>query len=352
MQFQYPKICFSLVGNLQPRTKDILTRRFGLHGGEPETLDAIGKNHSLTRERVRQIAEDGMSRVRETARQPKYEAMLAPVFQRVERALEEAGHVKREDLLIELLRARDAINHIIFLLTIGDQFAKYRETEDLRPFWTCRQEVHEKVPALVKALVGHFEKRQAPSPQEEIRPAYRDTIVKEHGMDETVPDLVSLLEISKHIVQGYDGKWGLKWWAQVNPRGMRDKAYLVLKNAGSPLHFLDVAGRIRELQRSFPQGKEKQVLPQTVHNELIKDSRFVLVGRGIYGLAEWGYKPGTVKDVIVDLLKEHGSPLCKEDILKKTLERRKVKETTVFLNLQDRGTFVKTEDGSYFVVKA
>ncbi len=351
MPARYQTICFRLINNLQPRTRDVVARRFGLQNGDPQTLDAIGKAHSVTRERVRQIVEDGMAQTRETARLPKHEAVLAPVYEYFERELAKAGYVKREDLLLELLKAQDAIRHVIFLLTLGDQFLYHRETDDVHPFWTCKQKVHEKVPALARALVDHFEKRKLPARREDIHAAYHEAIVKEHGLEDAIPDLISLFEVSKHLVQAYDGKWGLKWWAEVNPRGMKDKAYLVLKNEGKPLHFLEVAKRIKALQTAFPQGKEKAVLPQTVHNELIKDSRFVLVGRGKYALAEWGYKPGTVKDVIVNILKEHGSPLCKEDILKKTLEQRLVKETTVLLNLQDRGTFVRTGQGTYFVAK-
>ena len=46
--------------------------------------------------------------------------------------------------------------------------------------------------------------------------------------------------------------------------------------------------------------------PQTVHNELIKDPRFVLVGRGIYGLSEHGFKPGIAREIISQILKEEG----------------------------------------------
>lgn len=92
--------------------------------------------------------------------------------------------------------------------------------------------------------------------------------------------------------------------------------------------------------------KAKNVLPQTVHNELIKDARFVLVGRGTYALSEWGYKPGTVKDVMVQVLRENGNSMDKEEIIKKTLDQRQVKESTILLNLQDRNHFEKDKGGA------
>ena len=88
-------------------------------------------------------------------------------------------------------------------------------------------------------------------------------------------------------------------------------------------------------------------MPQTVHNELIKDPRFVLVGRGLYALKEWGYEEGQVKDVILKILKEARKPLPKEEILAGVLKQRMVKENTVLLNLNNKKYFLKTPEGKY-----
>jgi hypothetical protein len=90
---------------------------------------------------------------------------------------------------------------------------------------------------------------------------------------------------------------------------------------------------------------EKKVHPQTVHNELIRDKRFVLVGRGTYALREWGYEEGTVKDVILNLLKKAGGFLSREKIYEQVLEKRKVKKATIAVNLADRKFFEKKADG-------
>jgi len=126
-------------------------------------------------------------------------------------------------------------------------------------------------------------------------------------------------------------------WPEINPRGVKDKAYIVFKKIGKPLHFDEVARLI--------EGS----LVQTVHNELIKDPRFVLVGRGIYALEEWGYFPGQVKDVILKILKEEGKPLTKEEILEKVRKQRLVKENTVFLNLSNKKHFLRNSQGKYEV---
>jgi len=152
----------------------------------------------------------------------------------------------------------------------------------------------------------------------------------------TSPNL-SFLEISKKIQKNSEGLFGLREWPEINPKGVKDKAFLVFKKTQKPLHFVQVAQFI------------DSALPQTVHNELIKDPRFVLVGRGIYALKEWGYEQGQVKDVISKILKEARNPLSKEEILEKTLKQRLVKQNTVFLNLSNKKYFFRTGDGRYTI---
>ncbi|HEY4478548.1 MAG TPA: hypothetical protein VI775_01765, partial [Candidatus Paceibacterota bacterium] len=87
----------------------------------------------------------------------------------------------------------------------------------------------------------------------------------------------------------------------------------------------------------------------TTHNELIKDERFVLVGRGLYALAEWGYMSGVVKDVIKKIITKNG-PLTKEDIIDKVLKERYVKDNTILVNLQNQKCFKKDKEGKYHLV--
>jgi hypothetical protein len=115
---------------------------------------------------------------------------------------------------------------------------------------------------------------------------------------------------------------------------------------GKPLHFQQVAIAI---DQSGFRGKKK-AHPQTVHNELIKDGeRFVLVGRGLYALKEWGYTPGTVRDVIEDVLKKEPKGMHKDAIVQAVLARRFVKENTIMLNLQNKSYFKKGENGTYYL---
>jgi DNA-directed RNA polymerase delta subunit len=115
----------------------------------------------------------------------------------------------------------------------------------------------------------------------------------------------------------------------------------VLSKHGQPLHFSDIATRISGLGE-----RKRNVTVQAVHNELIKDPRFVLVGRGIYALAEWGYTPGTVADIIAEVLRQE-SPLHKDEIVKRVLQKRQVKTTTIVLNLQEKDQFIRVSKATY-----
>jgi len=339
--YPYQKISLSLADDLPERTRDIVVRRFGLEGYDPETLEAIGQIHGVTRERVRQIVEDGLAQVRQHIQEGKEQAKMQAIFDLLNEVLESSGYVKRQDLLVEATNPKNDHNHVVFLLHLHDQLYRQKETEHSHAFWVNKKDLWEESPRILQELVSHLEKRNNPATLEELLQEYK----KIHP--ET---FASLLEVSKYILRGYNEKWGLRKWPEVYPKGMRDKAYVVLRDSQKPLHFVEVAQLIEKLQEILIEQKQKQILPQTVHNELIKDPRFVLVGRGTYGLSEWGYKPGTVKDVIVQILKEHGGGLAKEDLIQKTLEQRQVKESTILLNLQDRNSFSKDDQGRYYVL--
>jgi hypothetical protein len=129
----------------------------------------------------------------------------------------------------------------------------------------------------------------------------------------------------------------------VKTKGMRDYAFLVIRKHGSPIHFKEVAQQITQVFK-------KKAHIATTHNELIKDSRFVLVGRGLYALKEWGYIAGVVKDVIRNILEKNG-PLTKEEIIQKVLKERYVKDNTIMVNLQNQKYFRKDKENKYHIVE-
>jgi hypothetical protein len=323
MLFNYAKICQDLIKGLPQRQKEVVSRRFGFKTGQRETLEAIGKDYGITRERVRQIEKDGFSRL-----EPKI-GQIQKTFQYFTGQFKNSGDLKKEDTLLQELGGRKFQPQIYFLLALGPEFERVGESDELYSLWTINQNSLVLAKKVIDSFYDQLKKNNQPLSLKALK--------SPSALSQTA--LLAYLEISKKIQKGADNLFGLKDWPEITPRGVKDKAYLVFKKTKKPLHF----NRVAELIEA--------ALPQTVHNELIRDERFVLVGRGIYALREWGYEPGQVKDVIFKILKKAGKPLAKEEILKEVLQQRLVKENTVLLNLSNKKYFLRASQG-YTVRKA
>ena len=134
---------------------------------------------------------------------------------------------------------------------------------------------------------------------------------------------------------------GLSAWRDINPRTLRDKILYILREVQKPLHYVEISNRISESRFD-----KKVINVQAVHNELIRDEYFVLIGRGIYALREWGYQDGTVVEVIAGILKEKGA-LDREQIITEVLKKRQVKRITILLNLKNKPIFERVGRDAY-----
>lgn len=327
---------------LSPKTKDIFDRRFGVKTGRPasgcpETLEAIGKTLGITRERVRQIEEVGFNFVRKNNKEA-----LDAVYAEFADYFKERGGFKKEENVLEELGGKNQKPYVLFLLTLGDQFSKVCEKKDYHYFWSNISNAQEKVKETLSSLVSQMQKIGKPIPAKDF---YAE-VAEKQGLSEQAT--LSYLEVSKRIQPNKEGVLGLAEWPEIKPRGVKDKAFLVFKKHGKPLHFTKVAELIDKLKYNLP---NKKTYPQTVHNELIKDSRFVLVGRGTYALQEWGYEPGTIKDIIAKILKENKEPVHKDNVVKEVLLQRLVAKNTVLMNLNNKKYFAKDSNDRYFLRK-
>jgi hypothetical protein len=320
--FEYNKICKELLESLPERTKMIIIRRFGLFGNEKETLEFIGKEHGVTRERVRQVERDGIKQIK------KKLGNYSDVFSFFDEELERFGGAKKEESFVDnFLENGDCRNCMIFLLNVSDTILRFSENDETYSLWAKNKEILDLAREVIDEAFAELKKDR------KLKSFFELKIKKD--LTETV--LKSYLEVSKRVICNEEGLYGLNSWPEINPKGIKDRAYLVLKKAGKPLHFRDVAIMLGE-----------KANPQTTHNELIKDSRFVLVGRGVYALSEWGYTPGEVKEVIRGILIKEGA-LHKNDIIVKVEEQRIVKKNTIIQNLSNKKYFIRTPDGKYTV---
>jgi len=336
-QTNYSQIYQKFTKGLSPKTKDIFDRRFGVKIGQPETLEAIGKTFGITRERVRQIEEAGFSHVRKN-----HGAELDSVYANFANYFKQQGGFKREENVLEELGGKSQKPYVLFLLTLGEQFSRVCEKKDYSYFWANMPDAENKVKSTLNELVLKMQKVGKPIPVENF---YAE-IASKQGLSQ--PAILAYLEVSKRIQPSKEGVLGLIEWPEIKPRGVKDKAFLVFKKHGKPLHFTEVAKLIDKFDYNMP---NKKTYPQTVHNELIKDARFVLVGRGTYALSEWGYVPGTIKDIITKVLADKNEPMEKDELVKEVLLQRFVAKNTVLMNLNNKKHFEKDGNDRYFLRK-
>ncbi len=339
LSFSPKSVTAKLLGELPDRSRRVLVDRFGLTPkSESRTLDAIGQEYGITRERIRQIENHGIASVRDS---DSYEEQMS-ALEDLKKAMQTLGSVLSEDVLLSHIAKSDADNnHIVFLLTVGHHFDRAKETADFKTRWHVDGSLAEQVESALTALYESLEPNRL-TPQEEFLDLFAKHL-KQEGVKNRQPEVLERwLLISKRIGKNPLGEWGRLDSPHVRIKNTRDFAYLTLKRHGSPMHFTEVAGGIEKLF-----GRETH--PATTHNELIKDGRFVLVGRGLYALKEWGYEPGVVRDVIRGIIEREG-PLTREEIVDRVKRERYVKDATIAVNLQN-GMFVRQSDGKYSLSK-
>src|SRR3989344_4277049 len=330
----------SLLSCLQERTRDVIERRYGLTGKEAEclTIEAIGQIYDITRERVRQIENFAL----DTIRKSEVYIKNKPAFDELEDYFTRHGGIAKEEIILnELGKDKSTKNQIIFILELGESFVLLKEDDQFHDRWTTNREVADQIHTALEGL------HKSLSYEDLIAEAEMIERFNEH-LRGNIKDYVSgeqtrsWLGLSKNIGSNPIGEWGLADSPNIRTRGVRDYAYLVLRQHGKPLHFTDVAGQIEEMF-------DRNAHVATTHNELIKDDRFVLVGRGMYALSEWGYANGVVREVIKSILKDNG-PMSKEDVIKEVMKQRQVKENTINVNLQNPRYFKKDQKGKYQLV--
>jgi len=338
IQSELSKRVNKVLDNLpKQRLKDVAQRRFGLKDGQRETLEAIGQSYGITRERVRQIESDALKILRASHNL----AVLKPVFDYLNKIFEKHNHLVAEQRLFDYIIGHPDPHPLrsatVIVLTLGKPYKYYSESEKFHPHWVTKENARKKVEKVVDYLIKHLDEKSETHQPETI---LNHLSSKFNNLSKNTA--INALDVSRYIDNNVFGEVGLTHWPEINPRGMRDKAYLVLKKEGTPHHFTDITELINKANFS-----SQKAYPQTVHNELIKDERFVLIGRGIYALVEWGYRPGTVRDVIKQILTERGRPLPKKEIISAVLDQRKVKPSTVTINLQNNPEFEQLEDRRY-----
>jgi len=337
--FKTKQVTKRMLSGLSPRAYEVIVNRFGLtDDAQRKTLEAIGQKYGITRERVRQIENTALSLIRKGESFKNEKA----VFEELKKLINTLGAViSEQDLLNHVSKDKLTQNNIHLYLTLGtNDFTKHKEDEHFKTRWSVDTDVSEQVHKSLKSLFESLSNDEL-VPEGELINRLLDEVkeVSEQYKNEEIAR--RWLSISKKMSKNPLGEWGKSTSSSIKTRGVKDFAFLMMRKHGSPMHFREVA---KAVASTF--GKKCHVA--TCHNELIKDPRFVLVGRGIYALAEWGYKTGVVRDVIKELIKKNG-PMGKDEIVDQVMKERYLKKNTILVNLQNSKYFKKSKNGQYII---
>ena len=320
----FEEAVLTVMEGINQRAIDMIACRFGFYGEEPMTLSQIGNKYGITRERVRQIIQEAINKVKQKAQR---ENLFKKAEEKVKFTVDEKyGIILKEELFKLLIRDDNEANFVNFILHCSEDLEnktdekKLKEVVIVSGFDFARWNY---VRSVVKKIL---EKQKEALKLNYLFEKFSERVNSEFEKEE----FLNLLVVSGELDKNVFNRWGMSEWEEINPKSIRQKAYLVIREVGKPLHFREVADLIYRYKLS-----EKETHPQTVHNELIKDDKFVLVGRGTYALREWGYQQGTVKDVIENILKSSKTPVPQEKIIRKVLSIRNVKEATIIINLNN-----------------
>ncbi len=337
--FKPKQITKKITSHLGERPLDVIMNRFGLNPEDVErkTLEEIGQKYKITRERVRQIEEAALSLIKKS---PAFKTEQS-FFEDLRGVIKSMGSVVVEaELLAHLAKDELTQNHIHFHLTLSDYFKKHRENNHFKTRWSVDDELAEEVHTALHKLYSSLNDSDLVPETEMIKKFFdhMKNVAEDYKNDEIAKRWLSL---SKSIGKNPLGEWGKSESQNVKTRGVKDYAFLVMRKHGSPMHFKEVTDSII---KTF--GRKTHFA--TVHNELIKDNRFVLVGRGLYALSEWGYKTGIARDVIRDILEKEG-PMTKDQVVDKVMKERYFKKNTILVNLLNTKYFKKDKKGFYTV---
>lgn len=349
-QFNPSELVSQFLRFLTSKEESVIRRRFGLGSQQQiETLEEIGTTFHVTRERIRQIENGAIRKLRDLK---EFTLLIDHAQRLITETLAEHGGIMEQHTLFQSVITDEHTGEfnersLMFVMRelLHTKVVELPESDSLRAGWRLVVASTDLVEQIRAQAIAVFTDAGKPMPETELLAAIRKTPWYAANRSRvTDAHVLAAVALAKDITRNPYDEYGLSSWGTVVPRRMSDKIYLVLKKHGKPMHFTQIADAINKI--GFDRRK---AYPPTVHNELILNDQYVLVGRGIYALREWGYKPGVVADVIADILRTAGHPLTRDELVEKVLEQRMVKRNTIHLALTNEARFTKLADGRYVV---
>ena len=334
-----------ILDSLSKKERNVIERRVWLFS-DKETLQNIGSSFSpcITRERVRQIEESWIKKIWRIVKA----TLLTSVQETTNKYLElHWGLISKEkitNILIKELRLEKDVNAWILEVIIQSDFdiKKSKQKLGCKIYFTLPSANKQTIELVHKEALKILKKKKDVMDKTHLYEVIAENLKSNEKLSLTYID--SILDLFDDIVFWEDNLIGLTKWKILNPKTLKDKSIYIMKKEKVPMHFVDISNKITEMLW-------ESIKVNTIHNELIRNSEFVLIGRWIYALKEWGFIPGTVLDVIISILEKKWKPMNTEEITKEVLKTRNVKQTTIYMNLQNKNRIERVWR-NYYQVKA
>ncbi len=320
-----------VLNSLWEKEQNVISRRIWLTW-EKETLQSIGNSFhpNITRERVRQIEDTGIKKMGRIIKATD----LTIIQDNAKEIISlHSWLIVRDKLINNIIRdlsLKAWINAYIIEVVIQADFDLIKSKPRLwaKTYFSVPSIGKKEVDAIYKESLKILKRKKDVMDKETLYNMVKDAL-SAAIKNINIVLIDNVLDIFEDIVKWEETLIWLASWKILNPKTLKDKAVYVLKKEKVPMHFVDISNKITEYLWD-------KVKVNTIHNELIRNTDFILIGRWIYALKEWGFLPGTVIDVIMWVLEKAWEPMSTEDITKEVLKVRNVKKTTIYMNLQNK----------------
>lgn len=351
------KIIEKVFSPLEDRTKEIMKLRYGLKDDHFHTLESIGNRFNITRERVRQIEQKTMKRLRRLARRKIVSEYLEKLVAQfiIPFIKQSYGIITRDEINVFLSKKYSQKEEI----QLSSSFLS-KVYFDNRPFFTSFLTVVDDgvyavdIPSkiLYKQVIEWAKRRLKIAKKPMALIALSDKILKDNlsYTDKATKYFTErfvkrCLLITKDIGRDKTDLFGLWEWDYFHPTRLKDMVKRTLFEVGESAHFTQITLLMNELYPN--KGPFK---PHNINATLQRFNEiFVWIKPGVYGLKTWGLKrPPYVIDYLVKLLRQANKPLHIGYLNAEVLQVSNCRESSIQITLEFRDDiFVKYLSGFY-----
>jgi hypothetical protein len=328
-----------LFSDVDERTMNVISRRYGLLDGEAETLASIGESYNVTRERIRQIQSKAIKRFGRKISSKRYE----PTLLLIEENIRNHSHIitdEEADILVpEIIKSKkyDGSSVMNLLCDLG-----LYKTCNLKGFTYYTVKSDHLEPALLIPSVIKLLKRSS-------KPISMENLINEVKKNKKVnakPEILSAVLIkvgeTDPRIEQISNQYILSRSTTSRNIALITK---ILEDENIPLHFTEIASRVND---QLPKSLSLDV--RRIHGILIESDCFSHTGqRGTYALTLWGFRKDSTLQIAKECILNAGFPVHFDYIYAYISKYKSSTRTSIKALLTQSGEFCEVSKNVYFV---